>query len=100
MEAGKFADRILPIDAIIVAPYNGDTAFLYQINRPGWPVVALPLPEMVGDYGVTNYVSVNRDNQTNWVLRHFKILEDNSKFIIADLTKIEHPLDPIKDPEP
>lgn len=98
VEAGRKADQILPKGAIVVAPYNGDTAFLYQTNRPGWPVVALPLPELVADYGVTHYVSTSRDDKTNWVLRHFQILEDNPKFIIADLTKITMPFD--DDPEP
>lgn len=99
IEAGKMADRILPKDAKVVAPYNGDTAFLYQTNRPGWPVVALPLTELVTDYGVTSYVSTTRDDKTNWVLRHFQVLEDNPKFIIADLTKIRFPLS-AEDPEP
>src|SRR3990167_9231779 len=99
IEAGKKADEILPEDAVVVAPYMGDTAFLYQINRIGFPVTALPLPEMVSDYGVTHYVSVNRDDKTNWVLRHFEILEDNPKFVIADLTKIIKPLS-IEDKEP
>lgn len=93
IEAGKKANQILPKDAIVVAPYNGDSAFLYQINRPGFPVTALPIVELVSDYGVTHYVSVNRDDKTNWVLRHFKVLEDNSNFVIADLTKIEKSLD-------
>lgn len=99
VEAGRRADQVLPKSAIVVAPYNGDTAFLYQINRSGYPVTSLPLIELVSDYGVTNYVSVNRDDKTNWVIRHFQILEDNPKFVIADLTKISVPLDP-KDPEP
>jgi len=97
IEAGKKADQILPKDAIVVAPYNGDTAFLYQTNRRGWPVTALPLVDLVTDYGVTHFISTTRDDKTNWVLRHFKILEDNPKFIIADLTEITTP---IEDPEP
>ncbi|MBI2596962.1 glycosyltransferase family 39 protein [Candidatus Daviesbacteria bacterium] len=98
IEAGKKADQILPKEAIVVAPYNGDTAFLYQTNRPGWPVSALPLPELVADYGVTHYVSTTRDDKTNWVLRHFSVLEDNPKFVVADLTKITKPFN--DDPEP
>ena len=98
IEAGKKADAILPKNAIVVAPYNGDTAFLYQINRRGWPITALPLVEMVSDYGVTHFISTTRDDKTNWVLRHFEILEANPKFVIADLTKINAPLD--GDPEP
>ncbi len=99
IEAGKLADKILPKDAVVVAPYNGDTAFLYQTNRPGWPVTALPLVDLVSDYGVTHFVSTSRDDKTNWVLRHFRILENNPKFVIADLRFIEKPLNP-KDPEP
>lgn len=97
--AGKTADKILPGNAVVVAPYNGDSAFLYQTNRPGFPVTFLPLKEMVTDYGVTSYISVNRDDKTNWVLRHFKILEDNPQFVIADLTQITKKFDDL-DPEP
>lgn len=100
VEAGKFADKILPEDAIVVAPYNGDSAFLYQTNRAGWPVAALPLAELVTDYGVTSYVSTAKDAKTNWVLRHFEVLEDNPKFTIADLTKVKKPFDKADDPEP
>ena len=99
IEAGKKADQILPKNAVIVAPYNGDSAFLYQTNRSGFPFVPLPSVELVADFGVTHFVSTNHDSKTNWVLRHFLILEDNPKFVISDLTKIVTPLSP-KDPEP
>lgn len=99
VEAGREADKILPKEAIVVAPYNGDSAFLYQINRPGWPITALPLKELVADYGATHFVSTTRDDKTNWVLRHFEILEDNPRFVIANLTKISSPITP-EDQEP
>jgi 4-amino-4-deoxy-L-arabinose transferase-like glycosyltransferase len=35
VEAGKFADSVLPKDAKVIAPYSGDTTFLYQTNRQG-----------------------------------------------------------------
>ncbi len=38
VDAGKKADEILPKDALVIAPYGGDTTFLYQSNRKGWPV--------------------------------------------------------------
>lgn len=99
IEAGSMADKILPKDAQVVAPYNGDTAFLYQTNRPGWPTTALPLTELVSDYGATHFISTARDDKTNWVLRHFLILEDNPRFVIADLRVIKTSLTP-NDPEP
>ncbi|MGE5041973.1 MAG: glycosyltransferase family 39 protein [Candidatus Levyibacteriota bacterium] len=35
--AGKIADRVLPKDAKVIAANDGDTSFLYYINRKGWP---------------------------------------------------------------
>lgn len=100
VEAGRTADRILPKEAIVLAPYGGDTAFLYQINRPGFAAGVLPMTELVTDYGVNFYVSTSRDDKTNWVIRHFALLEDNPKFIIADLTKLKKPYNKDTDPEP
>jgi|Napbiome12C3dose_1001474.scaffolds.fasta_scaffold00006_39 hypothetical protein len=99
VEAGRKADQILPKEAVVLAPYNGDSAFLYQTNRTGFAAGVLPIRELVTDYGVTHFVSTNRDDKTNWVLRHFRILEDNPGFVIADLTVIKTPLTP-EDPEP
>lgn len=36
--AGKAVDELTPKDAKIIAPYGGDTTFLYYTNRKGWPV--------------------------------------------------------------
>lgn len=100
ISAGKEADKILPKDAIVVAPYNGDTAFLYQTNRKGWAFVTSSLKDMVADFGVTSFVSVNKDDKANWVKQHFTVLEETPQFIIADLTKPIKSLDDPKDIEP
>lgn len=99
VEAGKTADRILPKDAVVLAPYGGDTAFLYQVNRPGFAMGMLPLEELIADFGINYYVATSKDNKTNWVMRHFEVLEDNPRFVIADLTKLKKPFDK-SDPEP
>lgn len=99
IEAGRRADQVLPKNAVVVAPYNGDTAFLYHINRSGWPVVSLPLKELITNYGVSFYVSVANDDKTNWVKRHFEIIEESPNFVIADLTKLTKEFDE-SDPEP
>lgn len=36
--AGQAVDDLTPKDAKIIAPYGGDTTFLYYTNRQGWPV--------------------------------------------------------------
>lgn len=35
--AGILADKILPKNAKVIAANDGDTSFLYYVNRPGWP---------------------------------------------------------------
>lgn len=100
VEAGKAVDRILPKDAIILAPYNGDTAFLYQTNRAGFAAEVLPLPDLIADFGIDYYVSTTKDDKTRWVMRHFTVLEDNPHFVIVALTKFKKPLDQTTDPEP
>ncbi|MBP9700215.1 glycosyltransferase family 39 protein, partial [Candidatus Woesebacteria bacterium] len=57
VEAGKAADRVLPLDAKVIAPYNGDTAFLFQTNRTGWPI-GFDLDKKIAN-GATHYVTVN-----------------------------------------
>ncbi len=87
VEAGEFADKVLPKDAIVVAPYGGDTAFLYQINRPGFAISAFPVTDLVNIYKVHYYISVDYNDKTNWIIRNFKVLEKNPKFVIADITE-------------
>lgn len=85
--AGQAADKILPQDAIVVAPYQGDTAFLYQINRKGWPGVYGDIKTMIDMQKVTHYVSVNYDDLTNTLMKsaESKILEKNDRFVIIQL---------------
>lgn len=99
VEAGQHADRILPKDAIVVAPYQGDTSFLYQTNRPGWPVVGLPVKGLIDGYGVTHFISTSRDEKTNWVMRNYTVIEDNPRYVIVDLTRMNPSADPLSDPE-
>lgn len=100
VEAGRFADKILPKDAVVVAPYNGDTAFLYQVNRPGWANVGYPVKDLIDQYGVRYYISVNYDAKTNWVMKKYKTIEKNPKFVIVDLN-VENPhFDYSGNPEP
>lgn len=100
VEAGKEADRILPKNARVVTPYNGDTAFLYQTNRAGWPVTALPLAQLTSKYDVSYYISTSKDAKTAWVMRHYNLLRNEPDYVIADLNDVKAPLTDPKDPEP
>jgi hypothetical protein len=88
VDAGKMADKILPKNAKVIAPYGGDTAFLYQINRQGWPV-GFELDKKIS-MGATHYVTVNpsdNDEETKILAETYTVLVRNEKFAIIDLTK-------------
>jgi 4-amino-4-deoxy-L-arabinose transferase-like glycosyltransferase len=84
IEAGQRADIILPKDAKVVAPYGGDTTFLYQTNRPGWPVMTGSIDDMI-KLGATHYVSVNFDEDTKRVMAKYPILEKTERYVIVEL---------------
>lgn len=87
IEAGAAVDRILPKDALVIAPYNGDTAFLYQTKRWGWPVIDRPLDELIQN-GAGYFVSVNlNDTRTLEIEASFATIEKTDTYVIVDLTK-------------
>lgn len=81
--AGKQADQLLPKDAKVIAPYNGDTAFLYQTNRTGWPI-GYYIEDKIR-MGAQYYISVNFDDETNSLMKKYQILEKNDQFVIIKL---------------
>lgn len=85
--AGSAVERLTPQDALILAPYNGDTAFLYQTKRRGWPHITLPVEEMINRFGAQYYVSVNFDQQTNEVMVKHRVLERTDKYVIVELKR-------------
>lgn len=88
VNAGRAADKLLPKDAKVIAPYMGDTAFLYQINRYGWPLLTYDLDKLI-ELGATHYISVNYDDQTNIIKSNpdFSVLTENKEFVIVKLSK-------------
>ncbi len=85
IEAGNAVDRLTPKDSVVIAAYNGDTAFLYQTKRRGWPNVELPINELIGE-GAQYYVSVNiNDRQTQEFMSKFKVLEKTNTYVVLEL---------------
>ncbi len=83
--AGEAVDRLVPQDAIVIAPYDGDTAFLYQTNRRGFPIMPLPVEEMPTRFGAQYYVSVNYDDNTNHVMSKYQVLEKTKDYVVVKL---------------
>ena len=85
--AGVAADKLLPAEAKVIAPYNGDTAFLYQIKRFGWPVVDESFEKMISR-GADYFVAVNfADPDVAYVEKNFKVLEKTGQYLIVDLSQ-------------
>lgn len=87
--AGREADLILPKNALVVAPYTGDTAFLYQTNRAGYPIEIYDFDKIKKEHPNTPFylVSVNFDNYTNNLIKRYKTVYKNNKYIILDLNQ-------------
>ncbi len=88
VEAGKKADELLPEDAKVIAPYNGDTAFLYQINRQGWPAITTSVDNLI-QKGAQYYISVNFDQTTNELKEKYPVIYQDKKFIIIKLNNAQ-----------
>lgn len=87
VEAGIAADRLLPKDAKVIAPYSGDTTFLYQTKRQGWPQ-GFDIEEKM-KMGATHYVTVSptdSNGETKDLAQRFTVLVRNDTYAIIDLT--------------
>lgn len=81
--AGQAVDRLTPEDSLVIAPYMGDTAFLYQTNRRGWPIgfnLNLRL-----DQGATHYVSTSYDDEARLIESNCQVIDKTPDYILIDL---------------
>ncbi|MBI4137284.1 glycosyltransferase family 39 protein [Candidatus Roizmanbacteria bacterium] len=84
VEAGTRANDLLPEDAHVIAPYGGDTAFLYQINRQGWPI-GFEIEDKIAK-GATAYVSIYPDDpETLDLKKRYTVLEETDSYVIIQL---------------
>lgn len=87
VDAGNAVDRLLPKDATIIAPYNGDAAFLYQTNRRGYPITDRPLEDYVKQ-GTKYLVSVDvGDSGIQNLAKNCSVIEQTSTYVILELSQ-------------
>lgn len=85
--AGQAVDQLLPKDATVIAPYRGDTAFLYQTNRRGYPLVDRPLEDFIAQ-GTKYLVSVDVvDSGIQNLAKHCKVIEQTQDYVIVEMFK-------------
>lgn len=86
VEAGRAVDALVPKDALIVAPYGGDTAFLYQTNRKGWPI-GIDIEKFI-NLGADYYVNVNFNPETDWLENVYCVEVKTADYVIINLKKL------------
>lgn len=84
-EAGKTVDAKVPTDAKVIAPYLGDTAFLFQTNRTGWPIGG-NIEDKI-KLGATHYVTTTNDKEAQELSEKYFIIEKTDKYILIDLKR-------------
>jgi 4-amino-4-deoxy-L-arabinose transferase-like glycosyltransferase len=85
VRAGQAADRLLPEDAKVIAPaYGGDTGFLFQTNRSGWPI-GFDIDNKIKQ-GATHYLTTNYDEEAKDLAEKYFIVEQTEEYLLLDLT--------------
>jgi hypothetical protein len=91
--AGEAVEKISPSDVLVIAPYNGDTAFLYHTKRRGWPVVDRPINELI-EKGAEYFVSVDLNHpQTVQYMEDYEVIEKTDSYVIIKLINQVRPED-------
>jgi hypothetical protein len=88
IKAGVVVDSNIPKDALVIAPYNGDTAFLYQTRRAGWPFMDRPIENLIEE-GAGYYISVNYDEVTREIMNKYSVEKQTDDFVIVKLNTSE-----------
>lgn len=85
--AGKAVSEVTPENAKIVAPMDGDTTFLYQANRQGWPSFEHDLPTLI--HMGADYLVVVNPTQSDFTGfgKQYKTVASSSAYLILDLHK-------------
>ena len=91
VQAGKAVSANTDWKALVVAPYDGDTAFLYQTERRGWPIMEGSIDDMIAK-GAQYYVSVRFDDLTKKLMSQssglhpkYKIIEYTDSYVLIQL---------------
>jgi len=83
--AGLAADRLLPKNALVIAPEFGDTAFLFQTHRSGWPI-GYDIEKKI-EKGANYYVTTSMDSEAKELEKEYMIIEKTEKYMILNLNQ-------------
>lgn len=84
-EAGEAVAATTPTDALVIAPAFGDTIFLFQTQRRGWPI-GFEIEDKIAA-GAQYYVSVDDDDERRNLAAKYEVVVKHDKYLIIDLTR-------------
>ena len=84
VRTGQVVDRLTPKDALMIAPYDGDTSFLYQTKRKGWPAFEHSTEDLM-KLGADYLVIVNPKPQDFDLDKKFKLVSKTNEYILVNL---------------
>lgn len=84
--AGDAVNQLTPKNAKVIAPYDGDTSFLYQTKRKGWASFEKSLPELI-QMGANYLVLVNPKTQDLNIGKDYKIVANTKDYLIFNLNQ-------------
>lgn len=83
VEAGRKTDELIPPNDLIIAPYNTDTAFLFQTRRRGWPVGGDIEDKIL--QGAKYYVTTARNDEYEQLKQIYPVIYEEDTYSIIKL---------------
>jgi hypothetical protein len=82
--AGRVVDQLTPPNAKVIAPAFGDTAFLFQTNRTGWPI-GFSIEEKI-ENGAEYYITTSYDDEARELEQKHRTVVKTPDYLLLDLT--------------
>lgn len=83
--AGTAVDQLTPPDAKVIAPAFGDTHFLFQTNRTGWPI-GWEIPDKISK-GAQYYITTSKDDEANELKKQYTTVSETELYLLLNLTQ-------------
>lgn len=83
VKAGKAVNQLTDPQALVIAPAMGDTQFLFQTNRRGWPI-GFNIEDKI-NLGASIYVSTNYDAEAKDLEQKYQVIIKNDDYIVINL---------------
>ncbi|NCN45125.1 MAG: hypothetical protein COU63_00965 [Candidatus Pacebacteria bacterium CG10_big_fil_rev_8_21_14_0_10_36_11] len=83
VEAGAAANKLLPPETKIIAPAFGDTIFLFQTNRTGWPI-GFDIDNKI-TMGAEYYLTTSYDDEARALEAKYLTITKTDKYLLLDL---------------